>query len=197
MKSKFCMNFLSIDQGMKTIPYFGDGTIREDGDANYGFKNIKSDLSLIESIPELAEDASLKSLVRAINDPQTSLFSTGCVGQAGNDDNGYKYAGYVEFALNSKDVVKDASSYFHFFFHFDSWLNKRDCQLTVKFDWELQPAHFIEANVFGFTCAIIINTPYSASLQEAHICWKEALELLEKYLGSIRLDGDPIYPPPQ
>jgi hypothetical protein len=191
------MNLLSIDQRLKPIPYHGTGIIREDGDTNYGFKNLKGDLSLIESIPELAHDAPLKSLVRSINDPQTGIFSTGCVMGMVDDDRGYRYSGYIEFALNSKAAVQDAQNYFPDFFHFDGGLWDQNCQLEVKFDWVLQPAHFLDANLYGFTCAIIVNTAYAQSKEEAAECWKQSLGLLGMYLSSITTpDENLIYPPP-
>ena len=72
-------NYLSLKHEHKTIPYGGIGEIREDGDANYGFKNIKGNNRLLDTIPELKSDPALMALVRAINAPNTGIFSIGCV----------------------------------------------------------------------------------------------------------------------
>jgi hypothetical protein len=57
-------------------------------------------LSLIASVPELALDRSLQSLVIAINQPHTPLFSVGCAGYQLDEDAGQRLNGYIEFVYN-------------------------------------------------------------------------------------------------
>lgn len=94
-------NYLAIKQSGKGIPYGGQGQIRPDGDANYGFKNLKGELENLNQIPELQRDHALYELVRAINQPETGLLSVGCTSGSVHQDDGYRMSGYVEFAFNS------------------------------------------------------------------------------------------------
>lgn len=95
-------NFLSISYKGKGIPYGGLGEPRDDGGANFGFKDLKGNPALIASVPELQNDPDLKALVAAINRPDTGLFSVGCVSSVIAEQQGHRRSGYIEFAINSK-----------------------------------------------------------------------------------------------
>ncbi|ASF48382.1 hypothetical protein [Methylovulum psychrotolerans] len=188
------INQLSFNYKYKGIPYGGFGEVRDDGDANYGFKDLKGNNALISDLPELKRDSSLMSLVRAINTHQTGLFSVGCVSDDIEDERGFRNAGYVEISINSISAITDARNYFLLFFHFDRLLNSNGFSVKVHFNWELQPATFIESNAAGFTCAIFINTHYSKTKLEAEIAWNESLSILAFFLGSIPIEHhDLIY----
>lgn len=181
------VNCLEIVHQHKPIPYGGDGKLRDDGDANYGFKMVKADPTLLGQIPELQRDSDLLNLVSAINAPETGLFSVGCVSAPVSDDKGYRHSGYVEFALNSVSAIADANSYFPLFFHFDCWLNETQPEWPVNYNWELQPATFVESRMraTGFTCAITCNTHYASSLDEASQAWRESLSRLANFLRGV------------
>lgn len=190
-------NYLEINHKHKPIPYGGDGHLRDDGDANYGFKLIKWNSEALAAIPELKRDESLRYLVSEINEPKTGIFSVGCVSGPIEDSNGYRHSGYVEFAINSISAIADARSYFSAFFHFDRWLNETQPKHSVSYCWELQPATFIESHskATGFTCAITINTHYVNSYEEAALAWSEALGRLAAFLSDIPQSfADLIYP---
>lgn len=188
------LNLLSIKNSGKAIPYGGSGEIREDGDANYGFKLLKGNTEAVTEIPELKQDESLKDLIIAINLPETSLFSIGCTSGKVSDENGYRYSGYAEFAVNSREAIQDAAIYFPIFFHFNSLLHRTKFNAEVKFDWELMSAHFIEANVGGFTCTVFVNTAYLSSEIEAKDSWDAAMEILMSFLSSVKgIGGERIY----
>lgn len=178
-------NQLSLNQKHKGVPYGESGEVREDGDVNYGFKDIKSNPELLIEIPELKRDRNLMGLVQSINTTQTGLFSVGCVSGSVEDENGFRHSGYVEFSLNSASAIADARNYFSLFFHFDCMLHEGQFPGKVVFDWELQPVTFIEANATGFTCSIIVNTHYSTTKEEAEVAWADALSVLQYFLGSI------------
>jgi len=188
------MNQLSLNYKHKGIPYGGFGESRDDGDANYGFKDLKGNNSLIPEIPELKRDLSLMNLVRAIDAPQTGLLSIGCVSGDIEDEQGFRNTGYVEISINSVSAITDAKNYFPLFFHFDRLLNSNNFSVKVHFDWELQPATFIDAKASGFTCTIIVNTHYSKTKLEAEASWSESLGVLGFFLGSVpREHHDLIY----
>ncbi len=107
-------NYLSIRHRAKPIPYGGDGVLREDGDANYGFKYVKGDEAALRAIPELAKDSALLDLALAINSHQTGLFSVGCVSGPIDDDQGHRDSGYIEFAINSKSAIADQRTTFQY-----------------------------------------------------------------------------------
>jgi hypothetical protein len=187
-------NALHIDQGGKGIPYGGAGEPRPDGGANYGFKNLKGDLSLVDDVPELKSDDPLRSLVLTINAPESGLFSVGCLGADCHEAEGYRRTGYIEFAYNSKTGVADAANYFPLFFHFDRHLLSSQFQAPVRFDWEFQGAQFIDAQIGGFTSTIYLNTEYCGSGQLAQEAWASGLAALEAFLSKIlQQPGEPIY----
>ncbi|NJM98670.1 MAG: hypothetical protein HC800_17275 [Phormidesmis sp. RL_2_1] len=190
------LNALVMSPHGKCIPYAGDGLMRADGNANYGFKNLKIKPDLIETIPELAADADLKSLVSSLN-AHPNFFSTGCFSQCisksqeenldeKQSDRVYHYCrGYIELAFNCSVHVQDAHNYFDLFFRFDSFLRQHHFPQAVKFDWQLEKAYFSEANVGGFSCAIFIRTVASPSLETATLGWQRSLQILETFFKSI------------
>jgi len=178
-------NQLSLNHKHKGIPYGSSAENREDGDANYGFKDIKGNIALLLEIPELKQDRMLRSLVQGINAPSTGLFSVGCVSGPVDDKNGFRYSGYVEFSINSASAIADARNYFPLFFHFDHMLHENAFLGKVAYNWELQPVTFMDANASGFTCSIFVNTHYSKIKSDAEVAWNEALGILGYYLGSI------------
>lgn len=189
-------NYLSIRHRGKPIPYGGDGVLRDDGDANYGFKYVKGNETALRVIPELVNDPALLDLALAINSPQTGLFTIGCVSGPVDDERGHRYSGYIEFAINSKSAIADAKSYFPIYFHFDRFLHEAKFSAPVHFNWELEGATFTESNdSTGFTCAIFINTGYSPLREEASRIWTESLRALAYFLQSVPAEkSDFIYP---
>lgn len=190
---KNCSNGLTIDQSGKGIPYGGTGEPREDGHANHGFKNLKGEPGKLDEIPELKEDGALRDLIKAINEPETGLFSVGCLSAPVDDGRGHRVTGYVEFAINSDILAADARHYFPIFFHFDKALSESSLE-NVNFHWELMGANFHEANVVGFTLSVTINTGYFETADKARTAWDEALALLTQYLSGFGPGpGQPIY----
>lgn len=177
-------NYLGISGMGKGIPYGGSGEIRPDGDANYGFKNLKAALDLLEEIPELARDPALRELVRTVNGPSTGLLTIGCVSAPIRDESGHRMSGYVEFAFNSKIMVSDATHYFPIFFHFDNALRNSALD-QIHFYWELMGADFLEENFSGFTISVTVNTGHFATPHAATECWKTGIDFLGLYLNSI------------
>jgi len=187
-------NKLSLNHELKGISYGGIGEVRVDGGANYGFKNLKGNPGLIDSVPELQRDPSLRRVIERVNEAGTDLFSIGCVSSDVHDDHGYRLSGYVEFSLNSISGIQDASNYFRLFFHFDRLLYENHFPESACFDWELQPAQFHEANSGGFTCTIFINTSYFDTREKTENCWANSLNTVGQFLGSVpKQSHDPIY----
>lgn len=186
------VNHMSILWELKGVPYGGSGVLRPDGDANYGFKDLKGKPELLTTVPELVRDQSMMALVAAINKAHTGLFTVGCVSGEVADQQGVRYEGYVEFCINSASMIEDARSYFPLWFRFDEFLHQRGFQERVMFDWELQPASFRNASrtAAQFTCSIFINTQYAATKEEAWAVWHESLAVLTEYLGNIPDQGE-------
>jgi hypothetical protein len=188
---------LTISHRGKGIPYGGyhDGEINEDGTPkNRGFKNLKGRPDRLQEVPELEDTSGLYELVELINRPENGLVSIGCAGWDMSDANGHRWGGYVEFAINSAELVQDAQSYFPIFFHFDRMLHESAFDETVNYHWELEPAHFSPANVEGFTCAVHVYTPPAASVAEAKGAWQAALGPLTSFLrGFSSRGGTPLF----
>ncbi|MCW8929411.1 MAG: hypothetical protein OQL19_04125 [Gammaproteobacteria bacterium] len=181
-------NYLSLKHEHKTIPYGGIGEVREDGDANYGFKDIKGNNKLLDTIPELKRDPALMTLIRAINAPQTGIFSVGCVSDSHEDKHHFRHSGYIEFSFNSVAHIADAGHYFPLFFNFEQLLNDKDFVARVEFNWSIQPVTFIDKGVWGYTCTIFLNTYFSDTKLAAKEIWEETLDVLNQYLSTIPND---------
>jgi len=188
-------NGLQINHSGKGIPYGGVGKLRPDGDANYGFKNLKTCPEQIADVPELQRDPALRELVRTINAPETGLLSVGCVSGPVEDTQGHRMSGYVEFAFNEAELIADATNYFQVFFHFDRWLNEANPH-DIHFHWELMGATFLEAGASGFTATVTVNTGYVESHQAAGAAWQSALGLFGDFLKTLPpCHGRPLYSP--
>ena len=185
---------LTIGHQGKGIPYGGRGEPREDGTANYGFKNLKGNPHLLAEVPELADDSALFQLIDGINRPNTGLVSVGCAAWLYSEDRGHRRAGYVEFAINTAEAVADARNYFPLFFKFDRMLHEANFAETVGYNWELDSANFYPANVDGFTCSIWIHAAYYPSPEEAKEAWQRALHPLIPFLSNYPLqEGRPLF----
>jgi hypothetical protein len=189
-------NVLQLNHQPKTVPYSGTGEPRGDGEANYGFKDVKGRFDLLSTIPELVRDGSLFRLVEAISAPETGLFSIGCVSGGAADSAGHRRSGYVEFALNSIAAVSSAASYFPLYFYFDQVLSRRQLCSDVQYVWELKPASFMDLGIQGYTCAVFVNTPCLKTEAEALAAWARALDELARFLSRVPASLiDPMYGP--
>ena len=178
----------------KTIPYAGSGVRRPDGGANYGFTNLKRHPRLLDTIPEMARDPALKSLVLTINCERSGLFSAACLSCPLRDPQGRRYSGYVEFAINTDAEAAEAVSYFSMFCAFSRFLNDRSFAQRVTYQWEISPARFADFGADGFTATVRIDTDHFATAREALRCWQASLQALEQFLGSIpKPVGNTIY----
>ena len=171
------VNTLHMSPHGKSIPY------PENGEANYGFKNLKRSPDLIDSIPELLVDEELKSLVKSLNAEESSFFSIGCFSRMRRTLHGLCHQGYIEFAWNCTKCVQDAIHYFSLFFHFDQFLRTQKFNHGVKLDWIIEEAQFCDVDLCGFCCAIFIDTaPCRTDADEAR---KISLRTIELFLNSI------------
>lgn len=185
-------SFLSLRHDPKGIPYGGMEQPRPNGTQNFGFMNLKRKPGLVQSVPELQKDGDLRETVRIINECP-GLFSVGCESGAVSDQRGHWRSGYVEFAINSKSHVGDALNYFRIFYLFDCELAKIPFANAVQFNWELQPATFIDGGAKGYTCAVFVNTAAHDQDAEARQSWSAALAALAQVLSTVPSAGEPIY----
>lgn len=181
-------NYLSLPRGGKGIPY-GPSELREDGTQNHGFRPLKGKTEEIASVAEPIDDPELAILITKINLPETGVFSVGCLSSDVDEEQGMRVTGYVEFALNDKKLVNDAIPYFEIFFDFSQRLISQKFDQKVRFNWELLPATFFEADCQGFTCSIVVNTFYHDSREGARQCWSNSLRVLGDHLFEIKDRG--------
>jgi hypothetical protein len=157
---------------------------------------LKLHLELAQTVPELAEDAELLRLVRILNEPETIFFTVGSTSGDVHDERGYRRAGYVDFALNSREHVAKASSYFPLFFEFDRYLATRASTCQVAYDWELMEASFLDIGIEGFTCTVFVNTYYVPTRAQARKFWVDSIGFLSTFLSRYRgMQLDHIYSP--
>jgi hypothetical protein len=187
-------NGLQISQDYKGIPYGGDGVLREDRDANYGFKNLKGHPDRINSIPELAQDEALRDLVTMLNDGSSAFGTVGCVSAPVTEEQGHRVSGYVEFAFDSAEAISDAGTYFPIFFHFDKALHTLKFDDKVHFHWELMGAIFRHTDAGGFTMTVTVNTGWYDTRDEAATAWANGLDFLAMVLRQVPATGGaPIF----
>jgi len=187
-------NVLQVNQGGKGIPYGGTGETRDDGDANYGFKNLKGSLDRIVEIPELKDDQALRDLVLSLNRPESAFATVGCVSGRVNEKQGFRVSGYVEFAYDSVEAVADAANYFPVFFHFDRALHLMKFDYDVHFHWELMGATFVLTGTHGFTMTVTVNTGWYTEEHAASLAWKNGLNFLENFLAQVAsAQGLPLF----
>ncbi|MEO0868761.1 MAG: hypothetical protein AAFY17_10000 [Cyanobacteria bacterium J06642_11] len=180
MASQFpYIHTLQVSPYGKAIPY------PKDGQANHGFKNLKHHPDLIHSIPELSTDSNLKSLIVSLNAQDSSFFSIGCFSTMRKTLHGLRHQGYVEFAWNCKTCVQDAIHYFSLYFHFDQFLRTHGFNHRVKLDWLIEEASFCDANLYGFCCAIFIDTTPCQVTKDAMAAWKTSLQTIESFLQAV------------
>ncbi|MEL6354592.1 MAG: hypothetical protein AAFR58_23000 [Cyanobacteria bacterium J06627_28] len=197
-------NDLSLSPTAKVIPYAGDriGTTAQqrpsvvNAPTNYGFRNLKIKPSLIDTVPELSGDSSLKALVSAINRPETCFFTVGCHSQLMMTDEGNYRQGYLEFAWNCQGCVQDAINYFALYFHFNKFLRVRSFNQPIAFKWIIQEASFSDAEIDGFSCAIQMQTRSLSSVEQAEMTWQFSLRMIGAYFNTVFTEADkPIYKP--
>jgi hypothetical protein len=171
MESSY-INLLSLSPCAKEVPYLGTGIAREDGQINHGFKNLIAYPDLIDAIPELATDRSMKSLVQTLNTGSSRFFTTGCFSGEVKDRCGYRYHGYLNFSWNCQVCIRDAINYFSLFFHFEQFLYTHKFDQKVKFQWSIEQTHFLDLDLAGFCCSILISTDCCTSIDRAEDSWK-------------------------
>lgn len=186
-------NALSIDPSGKGIPYGGTGELREDGDANYGFKNLKGSFERLSDIPELTRDEALRNLVKSLNLPDSAFATVGCASALMDEEQGHRVSGYVEFAFDSVEGASDAANYFPVFFHFNRALHGMKFDDKVHFHWELMGASFLMSKVERFTVSVTINTGWYPSVEEAGFAWANGCDFLAAYLRQVPPKGTPFF----
>ena len=188
------LNVLSVSPIAKQVPYEGTGVRRPDGGSNFGFVNLKEHPERIDSIPELAADPALRSLVTTLARPETSLFAIACDSRTISDERGCRHQGYVELAFNDRERVTDAAQVFRLFLEFDRMLRAQGFGEAVSFQWEICPTRFADVGLDGFAVDVRVDTGFRSEPAAAYECWCRALAALEIALGNVpRQSGAPIY----
>ncbi|MEO1621098.1 MAG: hypothetical protein AAFU53_08695 [Cyanobacteria bacterium J06632_3] len=195
-KSPLYSNDLALSAHAKVIPYAADRLVASDTATNYGFKNLKIKPSLIETIPELADDVGLKALVKALNKKESCFFTVGCSSELVQSESGCCRKGYLEFAWNCASCVQDAINYFALYFHFNKSLLVKSFNQPVQLKWIIQEAAFADVQVHGFSCAVHIETRMLSSAEQAEQAWQLSLRMLDAYMATVEtLQSMPIYQP--
>lgn len=194
-------NDLTLSPDARTIPYPADCQLNARSQSvgpstNYGFKNLKIKPSLIETIPELADDLGLKLLVQSLNKAESCFFTVGCDSQLKQTDGKYRCEGYLAFAWNCAGCIQDAVNYFALYFHFEKSLRDKSFNQPVQFKWIVQESAFLDAKLDGFTCTIHIGTRSLSSKELANQAWQFSLNMLEAYFTKVFTESStPLYKP--
>jgi hypothetical protein len=188
--------YMTIRNRGKSIPY-GSGN-RPDGSTNHGYKRLKGNVDLAASIPEAQEMDYLHDALVRLNDPNTAFFSVGCEKSVDVSERGTAVAGYLELAFNFAELAADAQYYFKLFFQFSGLMAQSPNESAkVRYVFELEPAHFHDGPVDGFTVTVWIATTFLPTREQAIQEWGRALSALVSFLEglSVKPDLTPIYAP--
>jgi len=181
---------LVIESRSKAIPYPAE---LENDRTNQGFEDLKGNPETIENIAEIQDCPALRDALIALNEPETQFFTVGCEKSLNEYEGKFWKRGYLEFSFNYAELVRDATSYFMLFFHFNQAGPIRDFlpKNSVQFAWELQGCRFRKAEVAGFTCAVWISTGDYPTAEECERVWTEAVDLLAGFLIRFRISNLP------
>lgn len=169
---------------------------KNSSDINYGFKNLKIKPSLIDTIPELNDDASLKALVTTLNARKSCFFTTSCSSKLSQTAEGYRRQGYVELAWNCTQCVQDAINYFALYFHFNKSLLVQGFNQPVQLKWIIEEASFSAVEVHGFSCFVCVRTRSLSSAEQANQVWQLSLKVIQSYMETVETNqANPIYKP--
>jgi hypothetical protein len=173
--------FLSLRHGGKGIPY-GRSDQRSDGSKNHGFRSLREHPDEIANIPEAQDITALKNALTVLNDADCPFFTVGCEKAFNKNDSGHWLRGYFEFAFNYRELVADPQFYFKLFFYFSQWHWRQKFKVPVRYEFELQEAHFSKTNVDGFTLTVWITTASLPSRELAQNAWESAVNTVVKFL---------------
>lgn len=150
--------YLTIGTRPKNIPYPASSS---GGSQGFGFKPLKGKPDKVAGIKEVSEVPGVADLLRSINASETPFFSVGCEKYIGPYDDGSYYArGYVEFAFNHPEFLRDVQ-YMALFKHFNDYVSGEPLRPEWSVNWELQPAHFKKVKTDGYSCCMWLHVrPY-------------------------------------
>lgn len=181
-------NFMTVRPGGKAVPYGGNGVAREDGEANFGFRDLKGHPERLGQVPELQRDPALHGLVARLNGPGSPLFTIGCMSDPVDHDRGFGWGGYVELAWDADEAVTDAQCYFPLLFHLEHHLRKIGFDEPASFEWEIFGARFFRSDadrpdVHGFSATLWIKVGLTETAEEALAAWQRTMAVLSEFLA--------------
>lgn len=130
------------------------------------------------SVPEARDDPALARAINVLNHTSTLFFTVGCEKALNQDGGQFWKKGYLEFAFNDAELCSDSRNYFVLFQGFSQHLHRAHFSTPIMFEWEFEGAHFLDANVGGWTVAVWVTTPMVSTAQEAEQLWASGLEVL-------------------
>lgn len=146
--------FLTIDSRSKSIPYPAASNADSQ---NFGFKPLKGKPDKVDRIRELSEIPGVADLLKAINARETAFFSVGCEKHIGpNADGTYYVKGFVEFAFNHPDFLRDVQ-YMALFATFNRYIFGKPMPEAWSVNWHLEQAHFQRVDTSGYSCCMWLH----------------------------------------
>lgn len=177
---------------MKSIPY----PAATSGDSQgFGFKPLKGKPEKVGSINEVKDLPGVADLLRAINGAATPFFSVGCEKYIGPYDDGSFYArGYVEFAFNYPEFLRDVQ-YMALFKRFNDFIVEKPMPPQWTVNWQLQPAHFKKVDTHGYSCSMWMHVRSFFAREEAVANYNSLARHLIAFFDAHGNSGDltPIY----
>jgi hypothetical protein len=169
---------------------------RDDGGRNHGFVRLKGIVDAASYVPEASDDPALAQAINALNHASTLFFTVGCEKALNQHDSQFWKKGYLEFAFNDAELCSDSRNYFALFQRFCRRLHRSQFSTPVMFEWEFEGAHFLDADVGGWTVCVWITTNLASTTQDAEQLWASGLEAVTTALKDETAPvATPIYRP--
>lgn len=182
MEPNHCV--LAIRNYGKSVPY--PPLDRADG-KNHGFMPLKgkAPAEIRAAVREAADLPALQDALVRLNSDGTGVFTIGCEKSFNRAADGFWARGYVEFAINYRELVGGAEHYFKLFFDFNHFLWHNRFDLPVQYAWELETAEFVDAECSGFTATVWLTVrPLEGEAMTREV-FGETLEALVTFLESV------------
>lgn len=173
--------YLKFRNRKKVIPY---PSCNNGNSINYGFKVLKNRPDEAKLIAEVQDDEQLKQALIDINDQSTSFFTIGCEKVFEKNDYGFFGSGFIEIGFNYKEMVVQPDNYFRLFMHFTNELSAKPLPGQIRYEWEIEPAHFSDVSHDGYSVAVWMLCGLYPDIEQAKSGWGEAVTFLANFLKS-------------
>jgi hypothetical protein len=174
---------IKIGEDRLTIPYIAED---RDNSQNYGYFDLKTDLSLIDSIPEIKGWQEIAELLHSINSPLSHFQSLGCeksFSSFANENCSHlttQLVSYVDIAFTSISLNSLDSNFDHLINAIHEFSKDKILPQFISVEFELTPTFYKSQNVQGWCLSCWIGG-FGSSEREARENWSSPVLVLRDF----------------